>query len=223
MNGYISSWKLGRDRIIRCPGDVDEFFFLLGDVTDSELASSLQRSGPFSDSGPCDGNLQVTFASQGGRAVDISRLPPQVMMRELAAPAPQMQAMRTMNRMTISSPSLQLDEQLPLAGQVAAGLEIHHPKGAKRLHSVLHFKLDKPKHARVVLIVHHGGKTKTAAFPFGKSVHGNQKLKLSLAPQAGMGGVHHISVHGFAQRKNSKTKVRLHLKHIDVSHSSRRK
>jgi len=221
MKGFISSWKQGNDEITDCSGSV--FPFDLSGVSDNGLAAFLGQSGPFSDSGPCDGKVPVQFASQGGFAVQISAGRPQVMMREFAASAPQMLAMRTMNRMTISSASLQLDEQSPLAGQVSAGFEIHHPKGAKRLHSVLHFKLDKPKHARVVLTVHHGSKAKTAAFPFGKSVHGNQKLKLSLAPQAGMGGVHHISVHGFAQRKNSKTKVRLHLKHIDVSHSSRRK
>jgi hypothetical protein len=222
MNGYIASWKFGRDFIIRCPGDVDEFSFLLSDVSDNELASFLRQSDPFRDSGPCDGNVEVEFMSGGGRAVDITRLRPQIRMQALTAPAPQLQAMRAVNRMPMSA-SLQLDEQSPMAGQVSAGLEIHHPKGTKRLNSVLHFKLNKPKHARVVLTVHHGDTTKTLAFPFGKSVHGTQKLQLPLAPQEGMAGVHHISVHGFAQRKNSNTKVLLHLKHIEVSSPSSRR
>jgi hypothetical protein len=128
-----------------------------------------------------------------------------------------MQAMRGVNRIPISSAALQLDRGSPLAGQVSAGLQIHHPKGNKRLNSVLHFNLNKPKDARVVLTVDDGAKTKTTAFPFGKTVNGNQTLKLSLTPQAGMAGVHHVSVHGFVQRKDSKAKVRLDLKRIDVS------
>ena len=223
MKGYIASWKSGSDFIMRCPGDTDEFSFLLSDVSDNELATFLQQTGPFRDSGPCDGSVKVEFTAQGGRAVEIGRSQPQVRMQELAASAPQMQPMRAVNRMAIAASSVQLDEQSQLAGQLSAGLEIHHPNGNKRLNSVLHFKLNKPKHARVALTVHHGSKTTTAAFPFGKSVRGNQKLKLPLAPQEGMAGVHHISIHGFVQRKNSKTKVLLHLKHVDVSgHSSHR-
>ena len=125
--------------------------------------------------------------------------------------------MRAVNRMPIASASLQLDKQSPLAGQVSTGFQIHHPNGSKRLNSVLHFNLSKPKNARVVLTVDNGAKTTTTAFPFGKSVNGNQTLKLSLAPQEGMAGVHHVSVHGFVQRKDSKAKVRLNLKRIDVS------
>jgi hypothetical protein len=127
------------------------------------------------------------------------------------------QLLRPVNRIPISSAALELANSSPLAGHVSAGLQIHHPKGNKRLTSVLHFKLSKPKNARVVLTVHHGEKTKTVKYPFGKSVRGNQTVKLQMTPQEGMAGVHHISVHGFVQRKNSAAKVGLTLKRIDVS------
>lgn len=215
MRGFISSWKQGNDEITDCSGNV--FPFDLDGVDDNELASSLDDTAAFNNAGPCPGTMPVQFVSQSGFAVHIGRLHPQVMLQELAAAAPHMQAMRAVNRMPISAAKLQLTPESPLAGQVSAGLQILHPKGAKRLKSVLHFNLDKPKDARVVLTVHHGGKTKTANFPFGKRVRGNHTLKLPLEPQKGMGGVHHLSVHGFVQRKNSKSKAHLHLKHIDVS------
>jgi len=70
MEGYISSWKLGNDSITSCPeGDV--FPFSLAGFTDAALLQSLQRSKPFSDSGPCPGDVPVRFAVQGGFAVDI--------------------------------------------------------------------------------------------------------------------------------------------------------
>src|SRR6266849_3488015 len=116
------------------------------------------------------------------------------------------QPLRAVNRIPISSAALKLDNAAPLAAHVSAGLQIHHPKGNKRLASVLHFGLSKPKNARVILTVHHGAKTKTVSYPFGKNVSGNQKVKLPLAPQAGMSGVYYVSVHGYVQRKDSKTK-----------------
>src|SRR5271157_1620960 len=127
------------------------------------------------------------------------------------------QPLRAVNRIPISSAALELDSVAPLAGHVSAGVQIHHPKGHKRLISVLQFHLMKPKDARVVLTVHHGAKTRSIVFPFGKSVTGNKTVKVQTPPQEGMSGVHLISVHAYVQRKDSKAKVRLSLKCIDVS------
>lgn len=127
------------------------------------------------------------------------------------------QPLRAVNRIPISSGALKLDHAAPLAGQTSAGLQIHHPTGKKGLTSVLHFNLKKPKDARVVLTIHHGAKTKSIVFPFGKSVTGNKRVKVPMLPQEDLGGVHLISVHAYAQRRNSQTKVRLNLKRIDVS------
>jgi len=81
MQGFITSWKLGNDRIIRCPqGDV--FLFSLTGVIDQQLAFTLQQAAPFRDSGPCPGRVPVQFASQGGMAARISRLAPEVSFRE---------------------------------------------------------------------------------------------------------------------------------------------
>ena len=81
MQGYISSWKEGDDSITSCPeGDV--FCFTLEGVIDAELSQSLQQSGPFGDSGPCPGRVRVKFVVQGGCAVDITRLQPQVSFQE---------------------------------------------------------------------------------------------------------------------------------------------
>jgi hypothetical protein len=216
MRGYISSWKSGNDSITSCPGG-DVFPFGLDGVIDNELSQWLQQSGPFDDPGPCPGKVRVQFVVQGGFAVDIGRLPAQVSWQELSATAPGTQALRAVNSIPISSAALQLDQGGPLASQISAGLQIHHPKGNKRLTSVLQFNLSKPKDARVVITVHHGAKTKTVSYPFGKSVTGNQKFKVQTAPQEGMAGIHHVSVHAYAQRKDSKAKVRLNLKRIDVS------
>jgi|SRR5581483_4552555 len=221
MKGYISSWKSGDDSVTSCPGDV--FPFDLDGVSDSELSSFLRRTEPFRDSGPCDGDVPVQFVTQGGFAVDIRRVQQQVLFHELNAVAAEKQPLRAANRMPLSSAALQLDEESPLAGQVSAGLQIQHPKGSKRLNSVLHFKLSKPKGARVVLTVHSGEKTKIVTFPFEKKVTGNHRIKLQMEAQRDMGGVHHISVHAFVQRKDNKAKVRINLKRIDVStHASRR-
>jgi hypothetical protein len=127
------------------------------------------------------------------------------------------QPLQAVNRIPISSGALELDNVAPLAGQVSAGLQIHHPKGHKRLISVLHFNLQKPKDARVVLTIHHGIRTRSIVFPFGKSVTGNKTVKVQTPPKEDMGGVHLISIHAYVQRKDSKAKVRLNLKRIDVS------
>jgi hypothetical protein len=127
------------------------------------------------------------------------------------------QPLRAVNRIPISSAALELDEVAPLAGHISAGVQIHHPKGHKPLSSVLHFNLRKPKDARVVLTLHHGAKTTSMAFPFGKTVAGSKTVKVQSPPQEGMGGVYLISVHAYVQRRDSKTKVRLNLKRIDVS------
>lgn len=127
------------------------------------------------------------------------------------------QRLRAVNRIPISSGALKLDRAAPLAGQVSAGFQIHHPKGNKGLASVLRFGLNKPRNARAVLTVHHGAKTKIISYPFGKSVAGNQKVKMPLAPQAEMAGVHHVSIHAYVQRKDRNTKVRINLKHLEVS------
>lgn len=82
MQGFISSWKLGHDRITRCPMTGDVFFFNLDGVIDNELHIALQHSGPFVNSGPCPGKLPVQFTSQEGVAVDIRRLKPQVTWQE---------------------------------------------------------------------------------------------------------------------------------------------
>jgi hypothetical protein len=221
MKGYISSWKSGDDSVTSCPGDV--FPFDLDGVSDSELSQFLKRSRAFSDPGPCAGEVSVRFAVQGGFALDIQRLQAQVSFQELNATPPGTQALRAVNRIPFSSGALHLDQEAPLAGQISAGLQIHHPKGSKALNSVLRFSLSKPKNARVVLTVQSGDKTTTTAFPFGKSVNGNKKLKLHIAPQAGMAGVHHVSVHGFVQRKDSNARVRLNLNGIDVSSRSSRR
>lgn len=81
MQGFITSWKMGNDQIIRCPeGDV--FLFGLAGVVDQQLAFSLQQCAPFRDFGPCPGKVPVQFASQGGVAVAISRINPQVTFGE---------------------------------------------------------------------------------------------------------------------------------------------
>ena len=72
MKGYISSWKCGADSVTSCAGDV--FPFDLSGVSDNELEQWLQRSGPFSDPGPCPGKVPVQFAVQDGFAVEIVRL-----------------------------------------------------------------------------------------------------------------------------------------------------
>jgi hypothetical protein len=126
------------------------------------------------------------------------------------------QPLRVVNRIPISSGTLKLDHAAPLAGQASAGLQIHHPKGKKGLASVLHFNLKKPKDARVVLTIHHGAKTKSIVFPFGKSVTGNTMVKVPMPPQEDLGGVHLISVHAYAQRRDRKAKVRVTFQRIDV-------
>lgn len=82
MDGYISSWKSGRNGITTCPGDVDVFAFSLSGVIDSELFNWLQQSGPFEDSGPCPGDTRVRFTTQSGVAVNIQRSNPQVSWQE---------------------------------------------------------------------------------------------------------------------------------------------
>ncbi|HWZ99892.1 MAG TPA: hypothetical protein VN025_19200 [Candidatus Dormibacteraeota bacterium] len=127
------------------------------------------------------------------------------------------QPLRAVNRIPISSATLEFDNVARLAGHVSAGVQIHHPKGHRRLISVLHFNLRKPKDARVVLTIHHGAMTKSIVFPFGKSVNGNKMVKVRTPPQKDLGGVHLISTHAYAQRKSSKAKVQFNLKRIDVS------
>lgn len=127
------------------------------------------------------------------------------------------QPLRAVNRIPISSAALDLGSAAPLAGQVTAGLQIHHPKGNKRLTSVLRLHINKPKNARIILTLHHGNKTKSVKFPFGKKVVGLKAVKFQMPPQEGMGGVHHISVHAFVQRKSHTVKVRVTLKHVEVS------
>jgi hypothetical protein len=127
------------------------------------------------------------------------------------------QPLRAVNRIPISSAALDLGSSSPLAGHVAAGLQINHPKGNKRLTSVLQLQLNKPKNARIILTIHHGDKTRTVKFPFQKKIAGNKALKFQMSPLEDMGGVHHISFHAYAQRKNSAVKVRITLKRVDVS------
>jgi hypothetical protein len=126
------------------------------------------------------------------------------------------QSLRAVNRIPISSATLEFENVARLAGHVSAGVQIHHPKGHKRLISVLHFNLKKPKDARVVLTIHHGAKTRSVIFPFGKSVNGNKMVKVQTPPQRDLGGVHLISVHAYAQRKDSKAEVRVAFQRIDV-------
>ncbi len=76
MEGYISSWKSGNDRVTSCPGDV--FPFDLDGVSNSELSLWLQESEPFTDPGPCPGKVPVEFVDQGGFAVEVRRLQVQV-------------------------------------------------------------------------------------------------------------------------------------------------
>jgi hypothetical protein len=125
--------------------------------------------------------------------------------------------LRAVNRIPISSPALELGSASPLAGQITAGLQIHHPKGHKGLTSVLQLHINKPKHSRIVLTVHHGNKTKIVKFPFDKKVTGNKAIKFRMSPLEGMGGIHHISVHAFAQRRSRTVKVRISVKGIDIS------
>ena len=126
------------------------------------------------------------------------------------------QPLRAVNRIPISSGTLKLDHAAPLAGHASAGLQIHHPKGKRGLASVLHFNLKKPKDARVVLTIHHGAKTKSIVFPFGKGLTGHKMVKVPMLPQEDMSGIHLISVHTYAQRKDSKAKVQVTLQRIDV-------
>ena len=62
--------------------DMDLIHALDG-VIDNELSHWLQQSGPFNDPGPCPGNVPVKFVAQGGFAVDVGRLQPQVSWQEL--------------------------------------------------------------------------------------------------------------------------------------------
>jgi hypothetical protein len=84
MEGYIRSWTFGSGNIKRCPDNApDSFGFNLAGVTDNELSLWLQQSGSFSDSGPCPGRkVPVQFVVQGGLAVGVGRLHPQVSWKE---------------------------------------------------------------------------------------------------------------------------------------------
>jgi len=127
------------------------------------------------------------------------------------------QPLREVNRIRFTSKALELGNRSPLAGHVSAGLQIHHPKGNKRLTFTLHFHVDKPKHARVLLTIHHGAKTREVEFPFGTKTAGSKTVRVLASPQEGMGGVHLIAVHAYVQRKSKEAKVRLRLKAVDVS------
>jgi len=128
------------------------------------------------------------------------------------------QPLRKVNRILFSSRALELGRVgKEDAAHVSAGLQIHHPKGNRRLTSTLHFSVRKPKGAKVVLTIHHGIKTKTLVFPFEKTVIGNKAVRFRTSAFSGMGRIQHISIHAYAHRKNSKASVRLKLIGVDVS------
>ena len=128
------------------------------------------------------------------------------------------QKLQRTNRIPISRGSLLLTGNTPaLAAHSSTSLQIHHPKGHKALTSVLHFTIRKPKDARLVLTLHDDAQTETVTFPLAKPVSGNRFVKLRTLPHKTIGRVHHISIHAFAHKKNSKAKVHLKLKHIDIS------
>jgi len=214
MKGFISSWKSGGDKLTTCEGDV--FPFDLDGVIDGDLSQWLQRSSGLEDSGPCPGKVPVRFVTQGGFAVDITRLNQQMSWREFDSDNAGAQPMRAVNRIPVSAGALSLGGQPELASHAATALQIHHPKGNKSLRSTLHVSLQKPKDARVVMTIHHGAKTTTAAFPFGKKVAGKQKIRIPMTPQPGMGGVHHVSVHTFVQRKKATAKVKFKVHSLEV-------
>src|SRR5262245_7998323 len=128
------------------------------------------------------------------------------------------QHLRKVNRILFSSQALELGRVgTEDTAHLSAGLQIHHPKGNERLQSTLYFSVRKPKEAKVVLTMHHGVKTKTLVFPFGKTVIGNRSIKVRASAFNGMGRIQYISIHAYAHRKDRKAGVQLKLIRVDLS------